>query len=193
MMFSRPAMRQFPQWIFSTLALFTLTLFTLVALSPAAPARADLGAAARLLPSAELVGAGRMTFLGFKVFDAELYAPDGTYAPSAPFALKLTYLRAFKGKDIADSSVKEMRRQGGVSDRQLTAWGREMEAIFPDVRPGQSITGVRTASGRTEFYLGNRKLGSIGDPAFTKKFFAIWLGNGSRDPQLRARLLGAAS
>ena len=193
MMFSRPAMRQFRQWIFTTFALFTLTLFALVALSPTAPARADLGAAARLLPSAELVGAGRMTFLGFKVFDAELYAPGGTYAPSAPFALKLTYLRAFKGKDIADSSVKEMRRQGGVSDRQLAAWGREMEAIFPDVRPGQSITGVRTAGGRTEFYLGNRKLGSVSDPAFTKKFFAIWLGNASRDPQLRAKLVGAAS
>jgi hypothetical protein len=188
MMFFRSAMCEFRHWIRTAICLICLLV-----LSPTAPAQAELGAAARLLPSAELVGAGRMTFFGFKVFDAELYAPGGTYKASAPFALKLTYLRAFKGKDIAASSVREMRRQGGVSDTQLAAWGREMEAIFPDVRPGQSITGVRSADGRTEFYLGNRKLGTIGDPVFTKNFFAIWLGDGSRDPQLRAKLVGAAS
>ena len=85
---------------------FALALAFAVA-APAGAAFADLGSAARLLPSAELVGKGRMTFLGFKVFDAELYAPQGTYSPSAPFALKLTYLRTFKGKQIAESSVKE--------------------------------------------------------------------------------------
>lgn len=171
---------------------FALTLAFAVA-APAGAAFADLGSAARLLPSAELVGKGRMTFLGFKVFDAELYAPQGSYSPSAPFALKLTYLRTFKGKQIAESSVKEIRRQGGVSDAQLAKWQTQMEALFPNVSPGQSITGVRTSSGKAEFYLGNQKLGTISDPAFTKKFFAIWLGNNTRDPQLRAQLVGSGS
>ncbi|MEE4015280.1 chalcone isomerase family protein [Roseibium sp. FZY0029] len=168
-------------------------LLALTVTLPAGPARADLGSAARLMSSPELVGKGRMTFLGFKVFDAELYAPRGTYNPSAPFALKLTYLRSFKGKQIAESSVKEIRRQGGVSDAQLAKWQSQMEAIFPSVTPGQSITGVRNSSGHAEFYLGNRKLGTIADPAFTKKFFAIWLGGNTRDPQLRAKLVGSGS
>ncbi|TYC64671.1 hypothetical protein FMN63_19580 [Stappia sp. BW2] len=168
-------------------------LLALAVTVPASSALADLGTASRLMPSPELVGKGRMTFLGFKVFDAELYAPQGTYSPASPFALKLNYLRSFTGTQIAESSVKEIRRQGGVSNAQLAKWQAQMEAIFPNVTPGQSITGVRTSSGHAEFYLGNRKLGAITDPAFTKKFFAIWLGGNTRNPQLRAKLVGSGS
>ncbi len=164
-----------------------------LAFTGAGPALSDIGPASRSVPAAELVGKGRMTFLGFKLFEAELYAPQGTYRPSAPFALKLTYLRNFKSSDIAGSSVKEIKRQGGVSAQQLAAWKNEMERIFPDISAGQSITGVRAANGSSVFYLGNRKLGTISDPAFTKRFFSIWLGTRTRDPQLRARLVGARS
>jgi len=169
-----------------------MTLLMTAAL-PAPAAHADLAAAARSVPSAELVGAGRMTYLGFKVFDAELYAPGGSYSASAPFALKLTYLRNFKGDAIAESSVKEIRRQGSVSDGQLARWEQQMQAIFPNVSRGQSITGVRMSNGSTVFYSGNRKLGTIADPAFTRKFFAIWLGDRTRNPQLKARLVGTRS
>lgn len=165
----------------------------MAAAGPLTPARADLAAAARSVPSAELVGKGRMTYLGFKVFDAELYAPGGTYRASAPFALKLTYLRNFKGEAIAESSIDEIRRQGRASKSQLATWERQMRAIFPDVAKGQSLTGVRMSNGRTVFYAGNRKLGTISDPAFTESFFAIWLGNRTRNPQLRARLVGAGT
>jgi len=160
---------------------------------PVQTALADLGAAARSVPSAELVGKGRLTYLGFRVFDAELYAPGGKYSASSPFALKLTYLRNFKGEAITESSVKEIRRQGGVSAAKLASWEKQMQAIFPNVSKGQSITGVRTSGGSTVFYYGSRKLGTISDPAFTRKFFSIWLGNNTRNPQLRARLVGAGT
>lgn len=156
-------------------------------------AAADLRPAARSVPAAELVGKGRMTYLGFKVFDAELYAPNGAYNASGQFALKLTYLRNFKGKDIVDSTVKEIKRQGGVSKAQLSSWEKQITAIFPNVSPGQSLTGVRTSKGNTVFYSGSRKIGTISDPAFTKKFFNIWLGNNTRNPGLRTKLVGAGS
>lgn len=175
----------------TTIALLLTLMFA--AAVPGSPAKADLSAAARSVPSAELVGKGRMTYLGFKIFDAELYAPGGTYSASAPFALKLTYLRNFKGKAIAESSIDEIRRQGGVSAGQLSRWEKQMRAIFPNVARGQSLTGVRASNGSTVFYSGNRKLGTIADPAFTRKFFAIWLGSNTRNPQLRARLTGTGS
>lgn len=155
-------------------------------------ARADLGVAANYVPSASLVGEGRLTFLGFKIFDAELYAPGGTYSPSKPFALRLTYLRNFKGSAIAKRSADEMRKLG-ASEGQLAKWTRQMEAIFPNVSAGQSITGVRTSSGNAAFYLGNRKIGTISDPAFTRRFFSIWLGNRTGNPELRAKLVGMNS
>lgn len=172
--------------------LAALTLAAAFSIFPGpAPAAAELGAVANSVPSADLVGKGRMTFLGFRVFDAELYAPGGTYSPSRPFALRLTYLRNFKGADIARSSEEEMRKQRNASSAQLAAWRQQMERIFPNVSKGQTITGVRTANGTAEFYLGNRKIGSINDPAFANSFFAIWLGDNTRNPRLRAQLIGA--
>ncbi|ADZ69660.1 chalcone isomerase family protein [Polymorphum gilvum] len=156
-------------------------------------ARADIGPAARLVPAAELVGKGRLTFLGFTVFDAELYAPQGDYEAGRPFALRLTYLRAFSGAAIARRSAEEMRRQGTRDEARLADWERQMRAIFPDVAPGTSITGVRTAEGHAVFYAGGRRLGAIRDAEFARRFFAIWLGPDSREPALRARLVGARS
>lgn len=164
-----------------------------LALATTKPALADLGAAARSVPSAELVGKGRLTYFGFKVYDAELYAPRGNYLRNGPFALKLTYLRNFKGSEITKSSLKEISRQGSASSAKLDTWASQLRKIFPDVRAGQSITGVRKSDGRSVFYLGNRKLGTISDPEFSRAFFSIWLGNSTRDPKLRARLLGKGS
>ncbi|MTH98123.1 hypothetical protein E1297_19175 [Roseibium sp. RKSG952] len=156
-------------------------------------ALADLRTASRYVPSAELVGEGRMTFLGFRVFDARLFAPDGSYSTSRPFALTLTYLRNFKGEAIAEESAKQMRKQGMPTGAKLDGWTRQMRAIFPDVRRGQSITGIRTSQGTTKFYIDSRGIGSIKDPEFTRRFFAIWLGQNTLNPRLRAKLVGAGS
>ncbi|MTI43670.1 chalcone isomerase-like protein [Roseibium hamelinense] len=174
------------------LKLTTAAFISLAAAAPL-PAYADLGAAARSVPSAKLVGEGKLTFLGFSVFEAELYAPGGSYSATGPFALKLTYLRNFKGEAIAERSAKEMVRQGVPQGAKLDRWTEQMRAIFPNISRGQSITGVRTNSGNTDFYLGNQKIGSIQDKEFTRRFFAIWLGPNTNDPALRAKLVGANS
>ncbi|WP_246541887.1 chalcone isomerase family protein [Roseibium polysiphoniae] len=172
--------------------LAALALFSLLALMPGM-SRADIGAAAKVVPAAGLVGEGRLTFLGFRIFDAQLYAPSGAYDPSKPFALKLTYLRSFKGEAIAKRTEKEMRRQGMPKGATLNGWTRDMARIFPNVSPGQSIIGVRDNKGHTLFYAGGRRIGSIKDKAFTKRFFSIWLGSNTNDPALRSRLIGARS
>jgi hypothetical protein len=145
------------------------------------------------MADAKKVGAGRMTYLTLPVFDATLYAPGGVYAPGKPFALKLSYLRPLKGKDIARNSVEQMRRQGGHSDVQLSRWGQAMAGIFPDVSKGSSLTGVREADGSTAFYRGDTRIGQIDDPAFGSAFFDIWLGEKTSQPALRRQLLGAGA
>ncbi|GGB35289.1 hypothetical protein GCM10011316_04280 [Roseibium aquae] len=158
-----------------------------------APALADLGAAARTVPAAELVGEGRLRILGFRVFDAKLYAPNGRYDPKSAFALQLTYLRDFPGDAIARETIKEIQRQGFRNQANLDRWGDQLTKILPNVKSGQSITGVRTADGGTLFYFGDRLIGRIDESEFTERFFSIWLGNNTRNPELRARLVGASS
>lgn len=147
------------------------------------------------LPSGALSGQATMTFWGLKVYRASLWVTPGfvgaAYDQSA-FALELAYLRDFKGADIASRSIKEMRRQGPIEAERAAGWEIRMRDLFPDVKTGDSITGV-SQPGRGALFLSNgRVLGEISDPEFARLFFGIWLAPQTSEPQLRRDLLTRA-
>ena len=143
------------------------------------------------VPSAKKVGEGRLTYLFWDVYDATLYAPKGSWQEGKPFALQLSYLREIEGKKIADRSVEEMRNQGIKDEVKLATWHAQMRNIFPDVDEGVRLTGVYTEKGEAVFYKGDREVGRINDPEFSKAFFDIWLNEKTSAPDLRRKLLGA--
>jgi hypothetical protein len=145
-----------------------------------------------LLPGAQLVGAGRYTWLGLAVYDAALYAPAGRFASEGPYALELTYARAFKGAAIAERSIEEMRRQGPGIEGRAEAWRARLDALFPDVARGDTLTGVLTRYGDAAFFHNARPIGRIDDTALARSFFGIWLDPQTSAPNLRARLTGSA-
>lgn len=151
---------------------------------------ADLKIALQLIPNAELVGAARLKYLLWDVYDAELYAPDGNWRADLPFALSLRYLLRLDGEEIADRSIQEMRKQGFSDDATLAAWTEQMRSIFPDVEKNARLVGIRTESGETHFHYNGAFIGEIKDPAFGQWFFSIWLSESTSQPRLRAQLLG---
>lgn len=137
------------------------------------------------------VGEGRLSVLMWDVYDATLYAPQGTWQEDKPFALKLSYLRDIKGEKIADRSIEEMRQQGETDEIKLAAWHTQMRKIFPDVTENTSITGIYSKSGATIFHQDSTEIGRIKDPDFSRAFFNIWLSQNTSAPALREKLLGA--
>lgn len=137
-------------------------------------------------PGVRRWGSGAFRRFGFHVYDATLWAGDDPLRP--PLALRLDYKRSIAGKAIAEASVNEMRNFVADAAR-LVAWGEQMARIFPDVRAGDHLVGLWHAGG-ARFLQGERSLGQIDDPAFARAFFAIWLDARTREPELRARLLG---
>ncbi len=135
-------------------------------------------------------GTARLKYLIWNVYDATLYMADSQDETNQSFALKLDYLIDLKGADIATRSIKEMREQGFDDEAQLLKWEEEMKNIFPDVKSGESITGIRDNNGHTIFYKNNSKIGQVSDPAFTKAFFDIWLSPQTSQPAMREQLLG---
>ena len=91
------------------------------------------------------VGQARLRVWGFEVYDASLWTAPGfdaqRYAEHR-FGLELSYLRPFKGRDIAERSIDEMRGLANVSPAQAAQWLAAMSALFPDVQRGDRITGV---------------------------------------------------
>lgn len=139
--------------------------------------------------NAKVVGEGRLTYLFWDVYDATLMAPNGDWQADQPFALKLDYLRELEGKKIAERSVDEMRALGVNNEIKLATWHSQMRKIFPDVKQGSSIVGIRDKQGNAIFYSGDTLIGRIDDAEFSDAFFNIWLSDSTSSPKLRRKLL----
>lgn len=143
------------------------------------------------LPGYEAVGSGTLRFFGLRVYDATLWAPRGAWASGQPFALELRYARSFDGAATAKRSIEEIRAQRSLPESTLARWEAQLAAIFPDVRDGDRLIGVRVPGEGAAFYQGTRPIGRIADELLADAFFDIWLAPATRAPELRARLLGA--
>jgi hypothetical protein len=147
---------------------------------------------ARYVSDGRLAGEGRLTWLGFHVYDARLYAGQGFDLAdpfSQPFVLELTYARKLDGKGIASASRDEIQRLGFGSEAQLSRWLVQMEKLFPDVDKGSRIAGVYQPGAGARFYVDGKFAGSVDDPQFGRAFFSIWLDPRTRAPRLRESLL----
>ena len=145
------------------------------------------------LGAMDVVGEARMQALFWNIYDAQLYAPGGIWSEDGAYALSLTYLRDLQGRKIAERSVQEMRKQGFSDERTLARWYELLADIIPDVGDQDEIVGLADESAHTRFYLDGQLIGEIREPAFTRAFFAIWLGENTSEPKLRDQLLGNRS
>lgn len=148
------------------------------------------GQVASVLPDARAIGQGTLRWLGFHVYDATLWVAAAAWSETVPFALDIRYARRIAGHKLAATSVEEMRRLGLGSEEQLERWGQAMNRIFPDVAPGDRLIGVNLPGSGAAFYSASRLLGRVDDGDFARAFFAIWLDARTREPGLRATLLG---
>ena len=172
------------------------TVGTPAVANPAASAGTQAPAPVReYVGDAPLAGAGRLTWYGLHVYDAALYAP-ARLEPANPtaqgFVLELTYARRLAGKDIADASRDEIERLGFGTEAQRSRWHEQMVKLFPGVEKGRRLAGVNVPGTGARFYFDGRFIGSIDDPAFARAFFAIWLDERTKAPQLRESLLKPA-
>ena len=161
--------------------------------SPAAESRPEL---AEALPQGRLVGKTRLSVWGFQVYDARLWAAAGFSASryaGTPLALELSYLRNFTAADIAERSLREMRRSLPISDAQASRWTREMLRVIPDVRTGDRIMGVYRPGLGAAFWVNGKAHGEIRDAEFAKLFFGIWLSPKTSEPAMRDALLAGVS
>lgn len=148
------------------------------------------GVVLNTVPNASVVGRGVLSYAFWDVYEITLYAPKGRWDPNKHFALSIEYFHSIKGKDIADRSVQEMRKQGFSDEVKLAAWNSQMKKIFPDVKDGSVLSAVYVPGKKTIFYSRNEMIGVIKGDDFARMFFGIWLAEKTSEPQLRRALLG---
>ena len=168
----------------------------LPALAVRAQSPAPVGGPAEVaaeLPGARLLGTARLRFFGLHIYDARLWlgaAPLAADWAATPFALELQYARSLSGADIAERSLKEMRRQGDISDSVAERWLGNLKQLIPDVQPGDRITGLNVPGSGVRFFVNGSFRGDPRDTEFARMFFGIWLSPRTSEPALREQLLG---
>lgn len=139
----------------------------------------------------EVLGEARMRWLGMRIYDAALWVPAGAgWSPDAAFALEIRYGRAIKSKRLVDVSLEEMQRLDIADEALVESWRVLLEAAFPDVERDDNIIGLRMPDGRVRFFHRGELTVEIDDPRFAEAFFAIWLDERTREPEMRQGLLG---
>ena len=139
----------------------------------------------------EQVGQGEMRWLGFKLYDAALWAgARGEAAVGDAHVLSIRYARAISSERLVSVSLDEMRRLGFNDEAQLARWGEALAAALPSVEAGDTLAALHRPGEGAQFWHQDRPTGEIRDPELARAFFAIWLDPRTREPQLRAQLLG---
>ncbi|WP_308389263.1 chalcone isomerase family protein [Acidithiobacillus sp. AMEEHan] len=142
------------------------------------------------VPGLHLLGAGRLYWFLFHVYDAALYVDGSSYAPqSAPFALAIHYQRDFSSQELARTSLREMDRLSHPDPSLRRRFAAELAHAFPSVRPGDEIVGLCIPNQYTAFYYNGKLYSKIDNPQFCPAFFGIWLDPQTRVPGLRRQLL----
>jgi hypothetical protein len=148
------------------------------------------------LPQARRIGMGRLTVWGLQVYDARLWAQPSFRAATyerEPLALEVSYLRAFKSEELAERSIKEMRRSQTLSQTQAARWTADLMRVIPDVRKGDRVVGVHQPGVGAAFWVNGKNTGDVQDAEFARLFFGIWLSPNTSEPKLREALLAGAA
>ncbi len=144
----------------------------------------------RLVPDAELVGEARFKVMFFKIYDAQLYAPNGRYSAGNPYSLRLHYLINAKKGRIVSSTVKEMRRMKAASNAQIESWVPVMDSAFIDMPKGSHADFIHTSDGRLTLVADGEIISVIEDTVLAKAIMDIWLGPKVRDQRFQDNLMG---
>jgi len=159
--------------------------------APLVPAALPSEVAAEL-PGALWSGSARLRFFGFDVYDSHLWVAPGFKAAQFEqhgLALELSYLRALSGRDIAERSLKEMKRAGDLSAAQSQRWLAALQDAIPDVKAGDRITGLHSPGVGARFWHNGQPRPHVRNAEFSRLFFGIWLSSATSEPQLRSGLL----
>jgi hypothetical protein len=135
------------------------------------------------------IGSGSVTLLRIKLYDLTVWTKANRWSWNTTFVLQLKYARNFTRDEIVDASVEEINRVNRLDDSTKSQYRTIFENIFPDVKEGDTIAAVYSPNKPLLFYYNDNRIGVINNTDLAHKFLDIWLGDQTRDPELRDNVL----
>jgi hypothetical protein len=137
----------------------------------------------------KLIGQGTLKVLFFEVYDVRLLADSKPFSWKNKFQLEFEYKREVNKQSVIESSVKEMRRQSNILDKDINIWQEYLEQSIHPVQEGSQATVSWNPNGQITFHYQSSEPTTIEDENFARAFLNIWLGEETSQPKLRSQLL----
>lgn len=135
------------------------------------------------------VGSGNYSKLGFNIYQARLWAPQGDFKRSEPYALQVEYKRDLSKDTMVDAVMEDIRAQKKADATTMDKWESQLARVMPAVRKGDELVGVSEPGKPARLFYNGQQIASISDKRLAESFFNIWLGPVA-DATLRAQLTG---
>ncbi len=137
-----------------------------------------------------VIGKGTLKIFVWDVYDLTLLSESESFSSQNKFVLEFDYKRKLKKDEVIKASIKEMRRQTGVTSANIAEWQKYLEQGIETVEQGAKAAIEWLPEGKIVFYYEAKVPIMINDEQFARSFINIWLGKETSDPGLREALLG---
>lgn len=123
-------------------------------------------------------------FFFFKIYDLKILTKNAQKVDyKQDHIFHYTYNRDVDAEDLIDTTMEEWERLQLCKEEHAIRWAKELKAIWPDIKKGDTLTAYFNGNG-TQFFQGNKYLGEIKGRIFSRTFFQIWLDPNSRMTEL---------
>jgi hypothetical protein len=180
----------------ATLIRFTVMSITLMGFIPA-QANSNLNPppkqVTQTIDNAKRMGFGTLRWFGLRVYDGQLWSnvePEAFNYKRDSSWLELKYARDFKGSDLAQRSINEIKEIGAGTDSQYQSWLTKLNETFPDVKKGHTLSALFIPGQNLQFFRNGLPLAIIDDLELAQGFMGIWLDPKTSAPEMRRELLG---
>jgi len=150
------------------------------------PGVAQASTVKSVLPDAQLRGAATFRFVGFPLYEAQLFTRAG--APldwDADFGLELKYLRNLTENDLVEGTLRELERTGAPLPPRA-----QLEQCYKDVRAGDRYVAVSKGPDAIGFWLNDTFMCTLSQPRIKTSFMEIFLGDNTRSKSFARALRG---
>ncbi|WP_420585681.1 hypothetical protein [Ruegeria sp.] len=162
---------------------FAAVILSIVMLTPGGLAASS---GLKELDNPQLRGTATFRYLGFPLYDAQLFTPDGAaFSWSEDFGLELKYRRNVTQKALINSTLDEMKRIGRAAPVR-----DQLQTCFKAVSKGDRYLAVSDGPDTVSFWLNGRKTCTMSYPGIKRSFMSVFLGDKTRSAAFTQRLRG---
>ncbi|MBO9402400.1 hypothetical protein [Shimia sp. R9_3] len=163
-----------------------LCLTFALALGWGATAKAETSATAApevesLLGQPQTLGSGQFRYLGLKVYDAQMFAPQGQgFDRDGKYALKIEYQRKIRRKILLRASLEELTRIEGEQADHADILSK-LTSCYRDIQPGDRIVAAPRGADALRFWVNGTQTCTLQHDNIRDRYMAMWIGDKARN------------